>query len=234
MLFLCSVLFFWGSIQNIKAQAVKSGTTSDFESWVYAEVRLKLYERWTFELMEQVRLNKNSTQIDKYFTRLSVGYELLKYMEFKVAFRFSEQNKRERGYKPYYRTNVDIAFKHKAEHFSFNYRLRYQFKNRLGETDKKEENSLKHGLRFRAKAKYKSQKIPLEPSFAVEMFYQYEKRSLSMTYKLQFTVALAYDLKKYGKIELFHHLEQNLFSSSPKTVGIIGLGYIYTISKLKK
>lgn len=232
------ILFFWSLLlwgigtQTATAQDGTNVVTSDFESWISAGIRLKVHKKWTFELSEQIRFNKNSTQVDQYFTNLAIGYEPFKFVEFGGAFRFSQYNEGDGSYSPHYRINADVTFKHQIKRFSFDYRLRYQFRNELGVTSI-EGDYLKHGFRLRAKAKYNIKKIPLEPSFAVEMFSEYEKYTLPVVDKLRFTAALAYDFKKYGKVKLFYNLEQELFTAYPKTVGIIGLGYVYTI-KIKK
>ena len=226
-------LFIWvTNIQITSAQNSATVVTSDFESWMSAGIRLKLHKKWSFKLSEELRLEKNSTQINQYFTNLSIGYAPFKFIEFGTAFRFSQYNEEEDGYAPHYRINVDVAFKHKLKRFSFNYRLRYQFRNEIGITSV-EGDYFKHGFRLRAKASYNIKKIPLEPSLSVEMFNQYEKYTLPFFDKLRFTAALAYDLKKYGKIKLFYSLEQEVFASYPKTTSIVGLGYVYTI-KIKK
>jgi len=232
ILFFLGLLVWMTNIETSSAQNSTSVVTSDFESWISAGIRLKLHKKWSFELSEEFRLEKNSTQIDQYFTNLSIGYAPFKFIEFGTAFRFSQYNEEEDGYSPHYRINVDVAFKHKLKRFSFNYRLRYQFKNDLSETSA-DGDYFKHGIRLRAKATYNIKKIPLEPSLSVEMFNKYEKYTLATFDKLRFTAALAYDLKKYGKIKLFYSLEQEVFISYPKTTSIIGLGYVYTI-KIKK
>lgn len=231
LLFL-SLLVWTTNIQTSSAQNSTSVVTSDFESWMSAGIRLKLHKKWSFELSEGLRLEKNSTLIDQYFTNLKIGYAPFKFIEFGTAFRFAQFNEEEEGYAPHYRINVDVAFKHKLKRFSFNYRLRYQFRNEIGVTSV-DGDYLKHGFRLRAKASYNIKKIPLEPSLSVEMFNQYEKYTLPFFDKLRFTAALTYDLKKYGKVKLFYSLEQEVFTSYPKTTSIVGLGYVYTI-KIKK
>jgi hypothetical protein len=232
ILFLLGVLMWMINSQTSSAQTSTSVVTSDFESWISAGIRLKVHKKWSFELSEGLRLEKNSTQIDQYFTNLGIGYAPFKFIEFGAGFRFAQFNEDEDGYAPHYRINVDVAFKHKLERFSFNYRLRYQFRNELGVTST-EGDYFKHGFRLRAKASYNIKKIPLEPSLSVEMFNQYEKYTLPFFDKLRVTAALAYDFKKFGKLKLFYSLEQEVFTSYPKTTSIVGLGYVYTI-KIKK
>lgn len=232
VLFFLGLLLWMGGSQQLAAQDGATVVTSDFESWFSAGLRLKVHKKWTFELSEHIRLEQNSSQIDQYFTNLAIGYEAFKFLEFGAAFRFSQYQENDGTYSPHYRINLDAAFKHKIKRFSFNYRLRYQFRNELGETSV-DGDYLKHGFRLRAKAKYNIKKIPLEPSLSVEMFNVYEKYTLFKFDKLRFTAALAYDFKKYGKVRLFYSLEQDVFTAYPKTVGILGLGYVYTI-KIKK
>ena len=232
ILFFLSLLVWMTNIETSSAQNSTNVVTSDFESWMAAGIRLKIHKKWSVELSEGLRLEKNSTQIEQYFTNLAIGYAPFKFIEFGTSFRFSQYNEEEDEYVPHYRINVDVAFKHKIKRFSFNYRLRYQFRNDLTKTSV-DGDYLKHGFRLRAKATYNIKKIPLEPSFSVEMFNKYEKYTLATFDRLRFTAALAYDLKKYGKIKLFYSLEQEVFASYPKTTSIVGLGYLYTI-KIKK
>ena len=232
ILFLLSLLVWITSIQTSSAQNSTNVVTSDFESWMSAGIKLKVHKKWSFGLSESLRLKENSTQIDQYFTNLAVDYSPFSFIEFGTAFRFSQYNEGEDGYVPHYRINVDVAFKHKLKRFSFNYRLRYQFKNDLTETSA-DGDYFKHGIRLRAKATYNIKKIPLEPILMVEMFNKYEKYNLFTFDKLRYTAALSYDLKQYGKVKLFYSLEQEVFVSYPKLTSIVGLAYVYTI-KIKK
>ncbi len=232
ILFFLGLLVWMTNIQTSTAQNSTSVVTSDFESWISAGVRLKVHDKWSFGLSEAIRLRENSTEIDQYFTNLAIGYAPFKFMEISGGFRFSRKNKEEDGYISRYRINLDVAFKHKLERFSFNYRLRYQFRNELGVTST-DGDYFKHGFRLRAKTTYNIKKIPLEASLGVEMFNQYEKYTLPFFDKLRFTAALAYDFKKYGKLKLFYSLEQEVFTSYPKSTSIVGLAYVYTI-KIKK
>jgi len=232
ILFFLSLLVWMTNIEKSSAQSGGSVVESDFEGWISAGIKLKVHKKWTFGLSEEIRLKTNLTQIDQYFTNLTIGYAPAKFIDLGAAFRFSQKNEKEDSYSSHYRINLDMAFKHKVSRFSFNYRLRYQFRNELGVTSL-DGDYLKHGFRIRAKVVYNIKKLPLEASLSAETFNTYEKFTLLDFNKLRFTAGLAYDLKKYGKVKLFYSVEQEVFTSYPKTTGIIGLGYVYTI-KIKK
>lgn len=218
----------------LKAQTMgTSVVTSDFESWISAGVRLKINKKWAVKVEEELRLMKNSTQIDQYFTSLTGKYKPFKFLEFGLGFRFSQQQEESNIYTPKYRIHLETAYKHKIKRFSFKYRLRYQFTNEIG-TTQEEGDYLKHRLRLQAGVQYNIKKIPLEPQFTVELFNQMEKYTLAKFDRLRFVASLAYDFKTFGKLELFYSLEQELFTSYPKTIGIVGLGYVYTINLKKR
>lgn len=234
ILYFIMLFFILGSQDNTYGQTTGANVvTSDFESWISAGVRLKIAKKWSIGLSEEIRLERNSSQIDQYFTNLSIKYSPFKFLEFGTGFRFTQFQEETGEYSPHYRIHLDVAYKHKIKRFSFKYRLRYQFRNEIGVTSTAGDY-FKHRFRLRATAKYNIKKIPLEPQLSVELFNQYEKYTLLEFDRLRFTAALEYDFKKYGKLRLFYHLEQEIFSAYPKTTGILGLGYVYTIQIKKK
>lgn len=230
------VSFLLACILNFSVQAQDAGTTivtSDFEGWASAGIKLKLHKKWTFELSEELRLRKNSTQIDQYFTNFQMGFAPIKFLEFGAGFRFMQFNDDENlgTYTPHYRLHFDAAVKHKIKRFSFKYRFRYQFRNEIGLT---EEDDFKHRTRLKASVSYNIKKIPLEPKISVEIFNKFDKNDPLEFDKMRFVASLAYDLKKFGKIKLFYAVEPEITGNYPKTTGILGLGYTYTINIKKK
>jgi len=220
--------------KELSAQTLGTNVvTSDFESWISAGVQLKIHKKLTIGLSEEIRLMKNSSVIDQYFTNLSIKYSPLKWFQIGTGFRFTQFNEEDGTYTPHYRIHLDVAFKHKIKRFSLKYRLRYQFRNEIGVTSE-EGDYFKHRFRLKAAVSYNIKKLPLEPKLSVELFNKYEKYTLLQFDKLRFTAALAYDLKKYGKISAFFRVEQEIFKSYPKTTSIVGLSYVYTINIKKK
>lgn len=206
--------------------------TADFESWISAGVEVKLFKKWSFELSEEIRLRKNSTTIDQYFTNVGAQFEPLKFLEVGLGFRFMQSNNEDGTYTPQYRFYADVAFKHKFKRFDFKYRLRYQFRNEIGPSTI-DGDYFKNRFRLKATAAYNVKKIPLEPKLSVELFNQFEKYTLLEFDRLRFVASLSYDFKKYGKLTLFYGVEQEIFTAYPKTTSIVGLNYVYTI-EIKK
>ncbi|BDS12827.1 DUF2490 domain-containing protein [Aureispira anguillae] len=231
--FLFLLLFMVFGYPESKAQTLgTSVVTSDLEGWFFAGIRLKIHKKWTIELKEEFRFKKNISELDQYFTNLDVKYAPIKFLQLGAGFRFTQMEEGEGTYSPHYRLHFDVAYRHKISRLSFKYRLRYQFRDEIGKTTT-EGDYLKHRFRLRAGVGYNIKKIPLEPQLSVELFNQLEKYQLPVFDKLRFTASLAYDFKKFGKVKLFYRVEQELFVNYPKTTGVLGLGYIYTI-KIKK
>ena len=202
----------------------------DFETWTSVGVRLKLDKTWEFGLSEQLRLKENSSVVDAYFTELELNYTGLKRFEVGGGLRYIKENDNQgniQGYEKHFRFNLDLAYKHKWDRFTFKHRLRYQNKNELG-VSKEEGDFINHHFRLKTGLSYNIKKWKFDPKFSAEIFRHMEEGKENRFDKWRITVGTSYDLKKFGKIDLFYRMEKQLNETYPKTFNIVGLSYIYS------
>lgn len=204
---------------------------SDLANWTTIGLEYKLNEKFSFQLEEQVRLKENISQIDEYFTEISTEYDLTKYFSIGAGARYIRENDTEgkiQGYEDHFRFQVDAAFKHKIDQFSLKYRLRYQNKNELGVSTSEGDYANQH-IRFKTSIGYNIKGWKLDPEFSAELFNHFEKNEKNGFDKYRISIGTDYDLKKYGKINLYYQYEKDLNNSNPSILNVIGLKYKYTI-----
>ena len=205
----------------------------DFETWTSIRAKLELNKAWEISLSEQLRLKKNSTTVDTYFTQFEVGYTGFKQFEFGAGLRYIRDNDDEgtvQGYENHFRYQFDLGYKHKLGRVKLKYRLRYQNKNELG-IDQLDGDYPISKFRFKLGIDYNIKNWKLDPKFSVELFHRSEQQTDPGLSRLRFTFGTSYDLKKIGEIKGFYRIERELnptYIDYPKSTHIIGLSYVYT------
>jgi len=200
---------------------------NDWESWNSIGIKYKLNKKWSFELEQDLRLKENISEIDKYFTQLGVNYNITKKFRVGAAGRYISKNDNTgnvQGYENYFRLHLEALYKHKAERFSFGYRLRYQNKNELGVDDYANQH-----LRLKASVGYNIKNWKLDPEISGEIFNHFEEGEENGFDKYRITIGSEYNMKNYGKIKFYYRFKKQLNESFPETKNIIGLKYTYTI-----
>lgn len=97
----------------------------DFGNWWNASFSRKLDSRWSLGLSEQVRLNRNLSTIDLFFTEATVQYVIAKNIKASANYRFIRKNELD-----YWTTRhgffADVTWKKKMKPFTFSIRGRLQ------------------------------------------------------------------------------------------------------------
>lgn len=208
----------------------------DFEVWSAAELKYKWNKKWAFGLEEQLRFKNNASEVDQYFTQLSLKYIGFDHLEFGGALRFIRDNDNVgavQGYENHLRFHVDLGYKYKLSKFSIKHRLRYQNRNELGISEE-DGDYAKQNFRFKTSLKYNIKDWKFDPEIAGEIFYHKEFGEVSAFNKYRLTLGTDYKIKKFGEIGAFYRMEHELNVSFPKTTHIIGLSYVYTLKNKKK
>lgn len=237
--------------------------SDDMETWTSVRLRYKASKKWSFELQEQLRLKENSSVTDQYFTQLTSKYRLTKKLALGLGLRYIKRNDNQggiQGFEDYFRYHFDLSFKHSIDRFTFNHRLRYQNKNRQGNTNKKI-TFAKKNLRLKSSITYNIRKWKLDPRVSAEIFYQPQSLTISsinlsdedsedLNYddyfeiindaydeiqdakfrKYRLTLGTSYDMDRAGEISLYYRMEKELNTSLPKKVAILGVNYTYTLN----
>jgi hypothetical protein len=84
-------------------------------------------------------------------------------------------------------------------------------------------------MRFKTSVGYNIKGWKLDPEISAELFNHFEKNEENGFDKYRLSIGTDYDLKKYGKINLYYQFEKELNTSNPSILNVIGLKYKYTI-----
>lgn len=223
--------------------AQDSTTVRDFELWTGVTLKKSfLDKKLDFALKQEFRFDDNSSSINNYFTQLYVKYEVLDGLEVGSGFRFVRNNQKA-GYRNERRFIGDVMYKHKVDRLALDYRFRFQNHTALGDvTDDDVINKIR--LRFRMSYNIKSWK--LDPYFAMEGFYAFEKNQINYIEtitetekesgfeKLRFTLGTNYKVNKWFQIGGFYRIEHELASyyysyNTPRTFFIGGLNLTFKL-----
>jgi len=110
------------------AQAQEQYLAADLESWISVGIKKKLSDHVDVSLSEQVRLEKNSGQLQQLFTNLELDIKPTDFLYFGLGYRIvSKKDHDDDLFKHGGRYNIDIGAKHNVgDRFDFNYRFRFQ------------------------------------------------------------------------------------------------------------
>jgi hypothetical protein len=206
---------------QISAQYIK--TVQDFETWSSVGLEYEPIDGLNLELQEQVRLNKNSQNLDQYFTQLSMSYNLSKHFEISGGYRWITSNEKDNGVSVNESSNryhLGILYKHAIKRTTFSYRLRFQNKSFL---DAK--SSSNQFLRFKTRVKYNIKNWKLDPIASAELYREIDGEFS----KFRATLATDYRFKKIGKIKVFFRFIKELNEPNPKSSTVVGLSFIHKL-----
>ncbi|MBU2018912.1 MAG: DUF2490 domain-containing protein [Bacteroidetes bacterium] len=217
-------------IEITAAQEGTYYTIRDLEVWSSAKFKYKMNKKWSIGLEEQLRLKDNASVVDQYFTELELKRDLGNHFSLAAGGRFIRDNDTRgniQGFENHFRWYTDLAFDHKIERFSLQYRLRYQASNEL-----KVEDISKKTLRFKVESEYNIKHWAFDPKLGVEIFNGLT--DLEGFNKVRFNLGTEYKTKKFGEFGAFYRMEIELKGLYPKTTNIAGFSYQYTLKNKKK
>ena len=105
--------------------------TSDLETWSSIGIKFKPTKKLSLGLNQELRLENNSTLMDKTFSEFSLKYKFNKNIYVGFGTRFILNYKNSAVDDKDIRLNFDFGFNHKFMQFQLNYRLRYQNKQEV-------------------------------------------------------------------------------------------------------
>lgn len=221
------------AIVLLMAYSANSQTTTtvrDLETWTAVGVSKKLNDQFKLNLEQHLRLYDNTSKVDQYFTEFSVRYKPKKFIYLSGGIRYiRDRDKGNDSYENHLRFNGDLGFKHDANRFSFDYRIRFQTKNELGFSGD-EGDYLRNKFRLKAEVGYDIKNWKLDPEVSAELFRTSGKYEVSQFEKYRITIGTSYKFKKLGKLGVFYRLERELQGVSyPKTTNIIGVKMMFEL-----
>lgn len=210
-------------------QDTKTLLVRDFETWSGINLKYKVNKKWAMALKSQLRLENNSSEISQYFGQFDLKYALSKHFDLVGGFRYIRKNDNSgdvQGYKNRVRYQFDGIYSHKLNDFNFKYRVRYQNRN---EVDADENDEAKKAIRFKAGFSYNIKKWKLDPEVSGEVFRSLGEESDQQFEKYRLTIGTSFKVHKAAKVAVFYRFENELNTTNPVAVNILGAKYTYSL-----
>lgn len=217
-------VIFLGAIFSTFAQ--ETVVTSDLEQWTSLSISKKINKHWKLSLDQEFRLNHNASEFNIYFTDLGVDYKVNKYFSLGANYRFYQNKNNDNVFVTQHRWSTDLKYKQDIGRFEFGYRLRFQNKDEDFYTSDTGNNL--YNLRNKFSAEYNIRNCKIDPFFSTELYRTINSTTDTELSKLRWTLGLEYSIKKFGDIELYYRMDNELNLSYDKTTHIIGVGYKYS------
>ncbi len=197
---------------------------ADLESWTSAEFKYKFNSKFDFDIAQNLRLKKNSSQLERTFTQVGFNFKPNKNFKFGIGYRFIWEQKSS-SIQTEHRWNVDGAYKFEVGELSGQTRIRFQ----NGKEFPLSENFADKHLRLKLKLDYNIKNWKLDPEFSSEIFRAVGNESTKNFDKVRFTLGTDYKFNKQHSISIFYGIEKDLNETYPKTTYLVGIGYKFTL-----
>lgn len=200
----------------------------DLESWTSGSFQYKLNKKWSFKVSPQMRLQHNSSQMERFLVDADAEYDLNKHFEFGFGYRLNSKYKNS-GIQNGHRWNLDATYKFDINRFDAGIRLRYQ----SGRVFASEDPSWENHFRLKTKVQYNIKKWKLDPEITGEVFRLSGKGVDAQFDKMRFTIGSSYKFSKQHSVSFFYGFQKELNTTYPKTTYLVGLGYKFTLKPSK-
>lgn len=218
------IVIFVGAILSTFAQ--ETVITSDLEQWTSLSISKKINKHWKLSLDQEFRLKHNASEFNIYFTDLGVDYKINKYFSLGANYRFYQNKNNDNVFITQHRWSTDLKYKQDIGRFELGYRLRFQNKDEDFYTSDTGNNL--YNLRNKFSAEYNIRNCKIDPFFSTELYRTINSTNDTELSKFRWTLGLEYSIKKFGDIELYYRMDNELNLSYDKTTHIIGVGYKYS------
>jgi hypothetical protein len=200
---------------------------SDLETWSSIKVSKKVW-KLNISLEEELRLNRNSSQIDLFFTDLGVSYKINKYVKMGTDYRFYRTLTNSGDFETRHRFSGEVKLNYDIKRFDVSYRLRFQNKDEDFYKSDLSDNNLSN-LRNKIKIDYNIKKSKFNPYLSAELFRRLARSDADYFNKYRLTLGTTYTFKNIGSINIFYRFDKELNTTYPKSTYILGVGYSYKI-----
>jgi len=219
---------------QLSAQSGTYYTIRDFQTWSSATLAYKLNKKVKLGIGQELRLENNTSEVDKYFTEGFIKYKIAKPLTLGAELRFVRSNDNEgkiQGYENHLRHALNAQFKHDVNRLTLKYRLQYQSSKEMNQSAALSNDPTKK-WRFKVGGEYNIKKWKFDPKISGEIF-----RTMGTDgdfSKIRGTIGTSYETKKAGSITLFFRMEKELNKNYPQLTNVIGMNYQYTLKRKKK
>ena len=203
------------------------GDEQDFTSSVSFSVSKRFFKRLNVGLTESVSMRDNSTELDKFYTKADVSYNVVKGLLRVGAdyYLIGAANKKDdiylnHRYGGYLRVKRDVG------RFSFGLKSKYQITYR---PEKKPHKQYKDVWRNKLYVSTKIPKTHLYPCVGVESFIRTNSYKGTCLTKMRYEGGAKYDFNKHNSLKGLFRYDDGMNVSRPKDVFSVVLSYDLTL-----
>ena len=221
LIYIFPVLIFLSN--GILAQETK--VVKDFELWSGVEIEKSIKKDWNIHFKEEIRLQKDASQINTIFSQLGIDYRINKNFSLEGRYRYIKNQNKLGIYEDHSRYSLGIDYKGALRNFSIKYRLRYQKKvESLKLLDNNE--LFEKNVRNRITVEYKRFKN-IKPFISAELFQLHQLYETPKFDFIRYQAGLSYDVGPIGKFKVSYGIERELEDALPFTNFILSINYNY-------
>ena len=210
----------------LSVNAQESIVSSDLEQWTSLGVSKKLNDKWEISLDQEFRFKNDMSQFDIYLADLGIDYKINKHFSVGANYRFYQNKDSENNFATQHRLSGDLKYKQKINRFKLTYRIRIQNKDEEFFLNESDQNI--YNLRNKFSVDYNIRNFKLDPFFDIELYRQIEDVNTTELSKLRSTLGFEYSLKKFGDLQLFYRIDNELNQTYNKDTYIVGVGYKFS------
>jgi len=209
--------------------------TNDFGTWT--NVTLKSTPgKWDISFEAELRTRDNASEIQRWSIGLEGGYKPVKHLETGLGYQLIDLHDTEYDdYQLRSRYYVYLLGKYKTGNFNFQIRERLQVTtkdatDRIKESGETDTYRISPDVVWRNKVRcfYNIPHFPVNPSFAVETFYQLNNPEGNSFEKIRFELAFTYKVIRHHALEISGITDREIHVAQPVHRYILGIGYVYT------
>jgi len=206
------------------------GQEEDFNIWTRYAVKYDLSSKTRIAVEEEFRFFDNASKLEQNHTELGLSHELSSRWEGAVYYRFIYETDIDRGYSLGHRSWLQLEYRLIDKDLKVSLRSRFQttitdfFTSEYGRIPELYS-------RNKLAISYKPKDAIWIPSAGIEYWYFLNPESGNKFIdKYRAGFGLEYRQNKHFRWEAFYHLQQQIQTSDPKTIHVIGLSGTYMIN----
>jgi len=191
---------------------------NDFQNWTSFKLSQKVYKRTNISVKEGLRFRENSSLLSKNFTDVKLSHRIKKTdLEFSAGYRFSDEYSIDFSSEYKHRYYFDFSSKYDYKRFNITLRDRFQYQGN--------NSYFKPLFRQKIELSYNVRKTPFEPYIQFEFFLNFDEQFE----KLRYSAGFSYPILKKMNANLFYRIQQELNSSNPENLFILGTSLSYKL-----
>lgn len=197
----------------------------DLKVWTGAAIEKSFGSDWKISLEEEVRLQKDASEIGEYFTEMGVEYRVDRNISLATAYRYSRNRKKNDTFENRSRFNVDLNYEGNTYFFSVRARVRYQ---KEIEGMKLLDLTIPYEKYLRSRIEFRYNRLGrVDPYVQGELFQLYEMFEYPVFDKYRLMAGVRLDAGRYGDINIRYGIIRELNSYMPYTYYLLKLKYTF-------